>query len=49
MKKLFTSKAFLKMADGRMHTPHPTSSIRPWPKATEAIKRVWHVSVIQHH
>ena len=27
MKKLYTSKTFLKMAGGRMHTPHPT----PWP------------------
>ena len=24
MEKLYTSKAFLKMADGRMHIPHPT-------------------------
>ena len=23
MEKLYTSKAFLKMAGGRMHTPHP--------------------------
>ena len=25
MKKLYTSKTFLKMASGRMHTPHPTT------------------------
>ena len=25
MKKLYTSKTFLKMASGRMHIPHPTS------------------------
>ena len=25
MEKLYTSKAFLKMAGGRMHAPHPTS------------------------
>ena len=24
MEKLYTSKTFLKMAGGRMHTPHPT-------------------------
>ena len=24
MEKLYTSKTFLKMAAGRMHTPHPT-------------------------
>ena len=24
MEKLYTSKVFLKMASGRMHTPHPT-------------------------
>ena len=24
MEKLYTSKTFLKMADGRMHIPHPT-------------------------
>ena len=24
MEKLYTLKAFLKMAGGRMHTPHPT-------------------------
>ena len=24
MKKLYTSKTFLKMAGGRMHNPHPT-------------------------
>ena len=24
MEKLYTSKTFLKMTDGRMHTPHPT-------------------------
>ena len=24
MEKLYTSKAFLKMAGGKMHTPHPT-------------------------
>ena len=24
MGKLYTSKTFLKMAGGRMHTPHPT-------------------------
>ena len=24
MEKLYASKTFLKMADGRMHTPHPT-------------------------
>ena len=29
--KLYTSKTFLKMAGGRMDTPHPTSWIRPWP------------------
>ena len=23
MEKLYTSKAFLKMANGKMHTPHP--------------------------
>ena len=25
MKKFYTSQIFLKMAGGRMHTPHPTS------------------------
>ena len=25
MEKLYTSKTFLKMAGGTMHTPHPTS------------------------
>ena len=29
MEKLYTSKAFLKMAGGRMHTPHPTSLYPP--------------------
>ena len=30
MEKLYASKAFLKMAVGRMHTPHSTPCIRPW-------------------
>ena len=29
--QLHTSKAFLKMTDGRMQTPHPIPWIRPWP------------------
>ena len=29
MKKLYASKTFLKMAGGRMHTPHPTSLYPP--------------------
>ena len=33
MEKLYTSKTFLKMAGGRMHTLRPT----PWPQATETI------------
>ena len=39
MEKLYTSKTFLKMAGGRMHTPHSTL----WPYATETIKRVWRI------
>ena len=31
MEKFYASKAFLKMAAGRMHTPHPNPCIRPWP------------------
>ena len=27
MEKLYASKAFLKVAGGRMHTPHPTPGI----------------------
>ena len=29
MEKMFTSKTFLKLAGGRMHTPHPTSLDSP--------------------
>ena len=29
MEKLYTSKALLKMAGGRMHTPHPPSVSAP--------------------
>ena len=29
MEKLYTSKVFLKLAVGRMHTPHPTSLYPP--------------------
>ena len=29
MEKLYISKAFLKMADGRMHAPHPTPLYPP--------------------
>ena len=49
MENLYTSKTFLKMVGGRMHTPHPTPWIRPWPYATETIKKVWHISVTWHH
>ena len=41
----YTSKIFSKMAGGRRHTPHSTLWIRPWPLATETIKKVWHISV----
>ena len=52
MEKLYTSKAFLKMAGGRMHSCIPLILppwIRPWLQATETIKTVWHISVIWHH
>ena len=45
MEKLYTSKTFLKMAGGRMDVPHPYPWIRPWPLATETIKRVWYILV----
>ena len=45
MEKLYTSKTFLKMAGGRMHTSHPT----PLAIATETIERVWHILVTWHH
>ena len=48
MEKLYTSKTCLKMA-GRMHTPHSTPLDPPLAKATETIKRVWHISVTWHH
>ena len=50
MEKLHTSKVFLKMAGGRMHTPHPTPCTHLWPQATETItERVWHILVTWHH
>ena len=39
MENLYASKTFLKMVGRRMHTPHLTPWIRPWPYATETIKK----------
>ena len=39
MEKMYTSKTVLKVAGGRMHTPHPTSLAIGY--ATETIKRVY--------
>ena len=33
MKKLYTSNALLKMAGGKMHTPHPGRIILPPPRS----------------
>ena len=38
MEKLYTSKAFLKMAGGRMHTPHPTPGSVPGRKLQKPSK-----------
>ena len=46
MEKLYTSKTFLKMAGGKDAYP---LILRPWPQATETIKRVWHILVTWHH
>ena len=43
--KVYTSKTVLEMAGGRMHTPHPTPWIRPWPYVADAI----HILVTWHH
>ena len=41
MKKLYTSKTFLKMAGGGCIP----LILHPWPQATETIERVWHILV----
>ena len=38
MEKLYKSKAFLKMAGGRMHTPHPTPVSAPGHKLQKPSK-----------
>ena len=49
MEKLYTSKTFLKMAGGGSILLILPPWIRPWPEATETIKRVRHISVTGHH
>ena len=39
--KIVYIKNIFKNGWWRMHTPHPTTWIRPWPYATETIKRVY--------
>ena len=38
MEKLYLSKTFLKMAGGRMHTPHPTPGSAPGHKLQKPSK-----------
>ena len=38
MEKLYTSKTFLKMAGGGMHTPHPTPRSAPGHKLQQPSK-----------
>ena len=45
MEKLYTLKTFLKMAGGRMHTPHLSLQAISY----KTIKKVWHVIVTWHH
>ena len=38
IEKLYTSKPLFKIAGGKMHTPHSTPWIRPWPYTWKPLK-----------